>query len=362
MAHHWFSCPVVIGEFFFFVLSGWSIIFKLHIPSKKVYIECLLPLEVSMLGETDYVSLVKNDKKIILFPHLGFMIVEYDLESHTFEMIDISDKINKFGNGPLYNYVYKYKNRIIAQGLQTTTLISYDIKNGKYSYIDISQSYYSKYGRELEKDSFTAGVIVGNNIYIALKEKNQLLKINIDDWEVELITIGHDGENWNSVALHNDKIYLSSAYKLELVEYSIKDKSVNYLQLYQNVDWLPGQNKRGWAFSKILLVNNLLRCFPFYADSLVEIDLESGMISSFKYSLGMDGTFCEAYYDSGKIWSFVRQVDEDYILLFNEESKERIRINFSTDISNTLYRLYMEAKKIPYESCLYNINHFIESV
>lgn len=362
MVHHWFSRPVVSGEYLLFVLHGWPIIFKLHIPSQEVHIECVLPFDVVMPWEMDYVSLAKGYKKIILFPHFGYMVIEYDIESHTFKKIDISDKINKSGNGPLYNYVYNYNHYSIAQGLMTTTLIVYDEEKDGYLYIDVSELFYKKYGIELKDNAFMAGEVNDNNIYIPIRDKNWLLKINIDSWSLERIVVGNAGEQWNSVAFYEERIYLSAARKLLLVEYDTKDKTCKYLPLNEYSDWLEGQEKKGCPFSKIVCTDNLLHCFPFYAGSMVEIDMETGKISSEKYSLGRDGTFCGAHYESGRIWSFVRQVDEDYIMLVKGSNKEKIHINFSNEIVNILYRFYLAGKKVSYEGNLYNISQFLENI
>lgn len=362
MDHHWFSCPALDGEDLFFVLSEWPILFKLHIPTNKINVEYVLPFDLIIPNKSDYVSLAKSNDLIIIFPHYGDNIIEYNIEKKSIIKIDIAGRVNKKGNGPLYNYIYTYKEKIIAQGVMTTTLIVYDTEHSTYSYVNIAKLFHSKYGLELEEDSFTTGVVEKRFLYIPLKEKNQIIKIDLDNWELDVITVGREGDHWNSIVFYQDKLYLSAANNLELLAFGVKNKRTTSINIAGYADWIAGQERKGWPFSRLVLVDGTIFGLPFYADSFVKYDVSGNTFTAEKISLGEPGTVCEAYYSLGQFWSFVRQKDEDYILLYDRVRFDKIPINWTKDIVGVLLEYYKETKWGCVESITFKINDMLKFI
>ncbi len=177
---------VIIDGIIYCVCKNMSLLFSIDTKNGEIELIGNLPKEKFFLNQCCR-KIINYENKLVFIPYNAKYIHIYDVENRTWIEIDYPDSISegyKYIEGAIYN------NKIIMIGACAKNIIELDMTDYK---VKIINTYFDKYEKFVDLFCRSGFSIINNCIYIALAVSNEVLIINLDNYEFEVKIVGNNG-------------------------------------------------------------------------------------------------------------------------------------------------------------------------
>ncbi len=300
---------VQIGNELYFFAINFNGLYKISLTEKKLEFLGIVPDE-SNYKKHLYKSIVEANGKLYMAPMHGEEIAVYDLEKKKINKIKLKHKVDgmpyKFGGALVHD------NKIYLVPARYPCLVIIDTITQEVMYLDdlIDEL---KLKEPDEVFALNGYFICDNQLYIAPVLKNILIKIELDNYEVEIIEIGYATEGFVSMCEDCDgtHIWFVQSYNPAIIRYNKKNGEC---KIYN--DFPLGFECNGCPYINIICDEDKVYAIANQTNMTIMIDKTSGAMSEAKW----DEQRKETEFNDWKVKHyFAKRLMDKKILLANAD-------------------------------------------
>lgn len=287
---------------------------------------------------------IEFNKKIYFIPFNSEYLLIYDINSSSFDMINVGLQSGKWWGGVLYNNkIYQVPHNsqnVLVIDIQSKTinlvpLGTYGIQkwqNGvvyndkiyfiPYNHTSIQEfnpitNQISYYEVPIDKNinkKFTHGVLYNDKLYCIPYDYNYILEFDLNSKSFNIIGFFSGSNKWINSTLIDNKVYQTPYSNDSLLIFDLVNKSITYKQI---TSWYSFN----FVDSVYLQEYNSIILIPQYGSNIVQIDLDTNNIfyfleleNSFKWirQIQVDNKFYTVPYDQNYFIEF--NIKSEYIV------------------------------------------------
>lgn len=297
-----FNAAIIIENEMFFSAKNYNGLFKMNFEDNDVEFLGYFPGD-KVWTEYMHQYAVKMGREIVFFPFNASNITKYNIDTHKIDILNNFEIYQNFG----ISNVLEYEGNVIAVPRRLSdpiTVFSNEEGEIKYKFIELSsEKLYNLYC------DINSGVIVGDDLYVAIYASKTILKIGLRNKLISYINLMeinicsatfYDDKFWmvsadgravcvysrqfdfikkyefDSVTsrpyeywmIYNDSLYLCGCTESKLLKYNVSsDEWVDIL--HKDFMWLDSR----WAYMcGYQVVDHLIYIFPSSINSLLILD------------------------------------------------------------------------------------------
>lgn len=237
---------VRVGDYLYFIAADINVVFKLCIYTGETEIVSHIPgeaMNAKRLGS----KIIHHGDELIFAPITAKNIWIYNLETEKWDSIERREFINwtswtKLGS--MLQGVY-YNEKLYFIGSVYPAIIELSLQTRDINYITEPYERYLKDAEKLQDAFFRTDYVKKDNvIYLASCLKNEVMKFNLDTYDVEYFAVGGADNRYSGITFCNNKFYLAPRKCMPVVIWDGNNKweEIELPQPYKNLDtyWFGG--------------------------------------------------------------------------------------------------------------------------
>lgn len=212
---------VIIDNKIYCIGSKMSVLFSVNMENGDIKIIDRLPNEKLFLNQSSR-RIISWNGNLVFVPYGATAIHMYNIADATWKNFDFVYESN-YGNK--YLEALLYNDKIIMIGAEEKNILEFNLNTYE---VKIVNSYFKEYKNPQEIFCRSGYVILNGYLYIAVAINNEILKINLSNWESETIRVGEDGSGFSGIAYDGDNFWLTPRRDGDIIIWDGKEKTEKY--------------------------------------------------------------------------------------------------------------------------------------
>lgn len=322
----WIEDILKDGDNIWFPAGNFNGLFRYKLIDNKAELMCWLPGDYR--DRRMYGNISRYKDMLILTPLYSDYIIIYHIETATIEKFLLKEpdiKSNRYKGRDKFFATIIYKHYVFFIGAAYPAMLRMDLESRAIDYyyepfIDLERYSYNKEGMNFRKDT----VIIENSVYLACRNSNIIMRINLDDCTSYIWRAGDMYNRYNGICYDGNNFWLPCINEGAVIKWNIKDGVTGKLFIGNKDKGEPGyfagifyHKDYVWVFMQS---SDLIYKINIYTNNLVAVDLlkEQAKITPYENMKGIVRYF------------FVKCIDDE-IFAYSTIYNALIRFNLLTE-------------------------------
>lgn len=203
-----FEDCVRIDDNIYMIDRNINLLYRMNITNGDIKIASSMP-EENILAPRLGSKIIHNNGNLYFAPMNAKKIWKWNISSGKWTGFERKYIRNWTDQGDMFQAI-QYNNKIFFIGCLYPAIIILDLDSEKLTYLEEPYQHINPKAEE-EKDACfrTDYVQIENTIYIASCVSNEVLKLNMDSYEYEFISVGESDYKYSGICFDGNKFYLS---------------------------------------------------------------------------------------------------------------------------------------------------------
>ena len=365
-----FEDLVVEEEYSWFTCWNYNSLFKMENKSDKA--ECVLSFENEELGEERLFSKIVCDKnKLYFIPLRSKALYSYDKENGDVSRFDIEEarlgKIEGYSGWNFYS-AHLYNNKIYMLPYQRKNLLIFDIETETFEYIDIQYDEYMKDKSNYGGRFIFQSLLVEDKIYAPLAGNSSVACFDLKDNTIKYYLIESENQGFADISYDGKNMIIVPLVGYEIIKWNHKENIV----IKKVVIDKKGNDKITFWGSEIY--GDHIYLFPNEYDRVLKWNLKDDRIETMKESEELciehrnilaDCQFTMCKVIEGTLYVHTGRRNELCKLDENNRRWEKKKIYMTErtkeEFEETLCKIYKKCnKQVLYENLIFNMNYLLQ--
>lgn len=277
-----FSCAVEADGYLWAPADEFNGLFKIHIETGES--EFITAFEEDPYGKLLYKNVIVYKRKLFFIPYFAKKIAEYDLDTKNIKYYSLKPEMQN--NTTQFTGCTVREEKLYLFPHRIEDIVTLDMENGSIRYHKWNYEMLANQIKDKRVSMFVHQVTVDHYEYMPCVRTNSFIKLNLDIFESEMITIPLTKEGLIDVAYNAGILYILGMSG-DIYVYNTQNGEVELF--WTNVE---KRNDNLLPYSRILYCSGYLWLLPSYNENIYKVDIITREGRVYK-NLPQSFDFCE---------------------------------------------------------------------